>query len=465
MRKRVEEERNSKLDENKAKQLLYNYRGPANSEPPHLNTFIENISNTTKTVKLKVPLLGLRINVVAEPDNPLDKDAMVVVMPPLHKIPTADAKRSTAARHIAGKWIGRLLASRGGQKTKSGEKLGSMCAVQKRRVHACHHKLNTLLNTLLTGADEPTEANPWPTQHMNTPGLHSTTLKARKKPAPRTPVESSSKKRAWKEKHGNFVKARTFIRDHIGKDSHTELAHPYFRMAGNQDAFRGTFDNAKRAGRPRLDEETEALEPPRANTRRSRWKGRHPGREIIKSSWSPGEVTLKPYCSCKNLCTTHLCVERERGVTQDLFQHLRGRPSEEQEQWLQSLSEGMLIAEFKKVLQERLCREVWKKTSTDREVVGRRADKHLLSLTARNILLHLSCVEDSEAARKGTTPLQKQLEDMRSAHPEQIAASAPSWEEMSAAEQDQMNKMNHLYCNLHALVGIATYAEAIAKIE
>ncbi|KAI8490541.1 hypothetical protein Bbelb_318090 [Branchiostoma belcheri] len=82
------------------------------------------------------------------PDNPLDKDAMVVVMPPLHNIPTAEAKRSTAVRHIAGKWIGRLLAgmstilsrmkannqweSRGGQKTKSGEKLGSVGAVQKR---------------------------------------------------------------------------------------------------------------------------------------------------------------------------------------------------------------------------------------------------------------------------------------------------------------------------------------------
>ncbi|KAI8490542.1 hypothetical protein Bbelb_318100 [Branchiostoma belcheri] len=72
---------------------------------------------------------------------------------------------------------------------------------------------------------------------------------------------------------GDFVKARTFIR-HIGKDSHSELAHPdgrvtcYFRMAGNQNAFRGTFDNAKRAGRPRPDEVTEALEPPRANTHR-----------------------------------------------------------------------------------------------------------------------------------------------------------------------------------------------------
>ncbi|XP_019621910.1 PREDICTED: uncharacterized protein LOC109468106 [Branchiostoma belcheri] len=41
---------------------------------------------------------------------------------------------------------------------------------------------------------EPTEANPWPTQHMNTPRLHSTTPKPRKKPTPRTPVETSSKK-------------------------------------------------------------------------------------------------------------------------------------------------------------------------------------------------------------------------------------------------------------------------------
>ncbi|KAI8487331.1 hypothetical protein Bbelb_351290 [Branchiostoma belcheri] len=76
-----------------------------------------------------------------------------------------------------------------------------------------------------------------------------------------------------------FVKIRTFITDHFGEDSHSELAHPdgrvtcYFRMAGYQDAFRGTFDNAKRAERPRpdeetADEETEALEPPHANTHR-----------------------------------------------------------------------------------------------------------------------------------------------------------------------------------------------------
>ncbi|KAI8490512.1 hypothetical protein Bbelb_317800 [Branchiostoma belcheri] len=44
-------------------------------------------------------------------------------------------------------------------------------------------------------------------------------------------------------------------------------------------------------------------------------------------------------------------------------------------------------------------RKKWNGTKK-REVVGRRADKHLLSLTGRNILQHLSCVEDSEAARK-----------------------------------------------------------------
>ncbi|XP_019646829.1 PREDICTED: uncharacterized protein LOC109487283 [Branchiostoma belcheri] len=62
------------------------------------------------------PLLGLRMKVVPEPDNPMDKDALVVVMPPLDSIPTADhdvvtdTKRSTTVRHIAGKWIGRLPA-------------------------------------------------------------------------------------------------------------------------------------------------------------------------------------------------------------------------------------------------------------------------------------------------------------------------------------------------------------------
>ncbi|KAI8494056.1 hypothetical protein Bbelb_284030 [Branchiostoma belcheri] len=41
----------------------------------------------------------------------------------------------------------------------------------------------------------------------------------------------------------------------------------------------------------------------------------------------------------------------KREIKQGLFQNLRGRPSEEQEQWLQSLSDGMSISEFKKGLQ------------------------------------------------------------------------------------------------------------------
>ncbi|KAI8490554.1 hypothetical protein Bbelb_318220 [Branchiostoma belcheri] len=318
-------------------------------------------------------LLGLRTNVVAEPDNPLDKDAMVVVMPPLNNIPSANAKRSTAARHIAGKWIGRLLA---GLSTILSRMKANNQNEWTRRVEKNVSKIwvpnnDSRVCSIRFVDSEPAEANPWPTQHMNTPGLQH----ARKKPAPRTPVESSLKKGAWKEKYGNFVKARTFIRDHIGKDSHSELAHPdgrvtcYIRMACYQDAFRGTFDNAKRAGRPGVYEETEAVNHLAPTPTGAAVQGQ------VTRDLSPGEVTLKPYRSCKNLCTTHL-------------------PSEEQEQWLQSLSEGMSIAEFKKGLEERLCREVWKKTSTNREVVGRRADKHFLSLTGRNILQHLSCVED-----------------------------------------------------------------------
>ncbi|KAI8494013.1 hypothetical protein Bbelb_283600 [Branchiostoma belcheri] len=50
----------------------------------------------------------------------------------------------------------------------------------------------------------------------------------------------------------------------------------------------------------------------------------------------------------------------KREVKQGLFQHLRGRPSEEQEQWLQSLSDGMSISEFKKGLKERMQNKVGK---------------------------------------------------------------------------------------------------------
>ncbi|XP_078582270.1 uncharacterized protein LOC144865435 [Branchiostoma floridae x Branchiostoma japonicum] len=40
------------------------------------------------------------------------------------------------------------------------------------------------------------------------------------------------------------------------------------------------------------------------------------------------------------------------------------------------------------------------------------------------------------------------------------------WHVLSVEEQDKMKEMNHLYCNLHALIGFATYAdEALAKLE
>ncbi|KAI8517574.1 hypothetical protein Bbelb_035910 [Branchiostoma belcheri] len=48
------------------------------------------IEITVDGVVIKGPLLDLRMRVVPEPDNPLDKDAMVVVMSPLDSIPTAD---------------------------------------------------------------------------------------------------------------------------------------------------------------------------------------------------------------------------------------------------------------------------------------------------------------------------------------------------------------------------------------
>ncbi|XP_078594590.1 uncharacterized protein LOC144872396 [Branchiostoma floridae x Branchiostoma japonicum] len=40
------------------------------------------------------------------------------------------------------------------------------------------------------------------------------------------------------------------------------------------------------------------------------------------------------------------------------------------------------------------------------------------------------------------------------------------WHVLSVQEQEKMMEMNHLYCNLHALIGFATYAdEALAKLE
>ncbi|CAH1266570.1 Hypp3423 [Branchiostoma lanceolatum] len=41
-----------------------------------------------------------------------------------------------------------------------------------------------------------------------------------------------------------------------------------------------------------------------------------------------------------------------------------------------------------------------------------------------------------------------------------------NWSEMDEATKQQMTSMNHLYCNLHALIGFATYAdEALNKLE
>ncbi|KAI8484401.1 hypothetical protein Bbelb_378340 [Branchiostoma belcheri] len=63
------------------------------------------------------PLMGLRMNVVAEPDNQHDKHALAVFMPPLEKIPTdqhdvvTDTKRRTVVRDIAEKCVGHLPAS------------------------------------------------------------------------------------------------------------------------------------------------------------------------------------------------------------------------------------------------------------------------------------------------------------------------------------------------------------------
>ncbi|KAI8487915.1 hypothetical protein Bbelb_343630 [Branchiostoma belcheri] len=73
-----------------------------NPDWANIKLHVSNVPSSeplTTTIK-KCTAAGLK------PDNPLDKDAMVVVMPPLHNIPTADAKRSTAARHIAGRGSG-----------------------------------------------------------------------------------------------------------------------------------------------------------------------------------------------------------------------------------------------------------------------------------------------------------------------------------------------------------------------
>ncbi|XP_066297043.1 uncharacterized protein [Branchiostoma lanceolatum] len=60
------------------------------------------------------PMLGMRLPVQPEPDNALDGDAMVVMMPSLANIKTedldvvTDRKRSTKVRDIAGKVVGRV---------------------------------------------------------------------------------------------------------------------------------------------------------------------------------------------------------------------------------------------------------------------------------------------------------------------------------------------------------------------
>ncbi|KAI8493061.1 hypothetical protein Bbelb_290650 [Branchiostoma belcheri] len=94
-------------------------KSASSSSPPHMpdsSAAQDATEITVDGVVIKGSLLGLRMKVVPEPDNPLYKDAMVVVMPPLDSIPTAyhdvvtDTKRSTTVRLIAGKWIGRLPA-------------------------------------------------------------------------------------------------------------------------------------------------------------------------------------------------------------------------------------------------------------------------------------------------------------------------------------------------------------------
>ncbi|XP_078586271.1 uncharacterized protein LOC144868170 [Branchiostoma floridae x Branchiostoma japonicum] len=82
------------------------------------------------------PLLDFRMSVVPEPNNPMDKDALLVVMPPLTDIPVqhhnavVDNKRGVTVRDIAGQIIGRVpagLATILARMTKDGELTGLTC--------------------------------------------------------------------------------------------------------------------------------------------------------------------------------------------------------------------------------------------------------------------------------------------------------------------------------------------------
>ncbi|XP_066288682.1 uncharacterized protein [Branchiostoma lanceolatum] len=49
------------------------------------------------------------------------------------------------------------------------------------------------------------------------------------------------------------------------------------------------------------------------------------------------------------------------------------------------------------------------------------------------------------------------LEDYRT---EILPKVKENWDSLSTVQQDSLSKMNHMYCNLHALIGFATYADA-----
>ncbi|XP_078679500.1 uncharacterized protein LOC144915128 [Branchiostoma floridae x Branchiostoma belcheri] len=97
---------------------------------------IDNVVIKGYHVFKRRPLLGLNMDVVRDYNNSHDKDALLVTMPALEKIPTdqhdvvTDDKRGTTVKAIAGKTVGRLpcgLASILARKLNSADVYGMTC--------------------------------------------------------------------------------------------------------------------------------------------------------------------------------------------------------------------------------------------------------------------------------------------------------------------------------------------------